>query len=45
MGKFHTSCKIVNPTDKSRSGVMSKLLVDTGSEFTRATFILSRFSE
>ena len=36
MGKFHTSCKIVNPTEKSRSGVMSKLLVDTGSESTWA---------
>ena len=36
MGKFHTNCKIVNPTEKSRSVVMPKLLVDTGSEFTWA---------
>jgi len=34
MGAFHAKCKIENPTDRSRSVVIPKLLVDTGSEFT-----------
>jgi len=34
MGTFHAKCKIENPTDRSRSVVVPKLLVDTGSEFT-----------
>ena len=34
MGTFHTKCKIENPTDRSRSVVIPKLLVDTGSEYT-----------
>src|SRR5918993_445430 len=34
MGAFHTRGKIENPTDRSRSVVIPKLLVDTGSEFT-----------
>jgi predicted aspartyl protease len=36
MGTFHTKCKIENPTDRSRSVIIPKVLVDTGSEFTRA---------
>jgi predicted aspartyl protease len=36
MGTFHTRCKIENPTDRSRSVVIPKLSVDTGSEFTWA---------
>jgi predicted aspartyl protease len=36
MGTFHTKCKIENPTDRSRSVIIPKLLVDTGSEFTWA---------
>ena len=34
MGTFHTKCKIENPTDRDRSLVVPKLLVDTGSEYT-----------
>ena len=34
METFHTKCKIENPTDRTRSVVIPKLLVDTGSEFT-----------
>ena len=36
MGTFHAKCKIENPADRSRSVVIPKLLVDTGSEFTWA---------
>lgn len=36
MGTFHVKCKIENPTDRSRTVVIPKLLVDTGSEFTWA---------
>jgi predicted aspartyl protease len=36
MGTFHTKCKIENPTERSRSVVIPKVLVDTGSEFTWA---------
>jgi len=34
MGTFYVKCKIENPTDRSRSVIIPKLLVDTGSEFT-----------
>jgi predicted aspartyl protease len=34
MGTFYTNCKIENPSDRSASVVIRKLLVDTGSEFT-----------
>src|SRR5262245_33385323 len=34
MGTFHAKCKIENPTARSRSVVIPKLLVDTASEFT-----------
>jgi len=34
MGTFHTKCKIENPTDRTRSVVLPKLLVDSGSEYT-----------
>jgi predicted aspartyl protease len=36
MGTFYAKCKIENPTDRSRSVVIPKFLVDTGSEFTWA---------
>jgi predicted aspartyl protease len=36
MGTFYAKCKIENPTDRSRSVVIPRLLVDTGSEFTWA---------
>lgn len=34
MGTFHTNCKVENPSDRSASVVIRKLLVDTGSEFS-----------
>jgi predicted aspartyl protease len=34
MGTFFTGCKIENHVDRSRSVRISKLLVDTGSEYT-----------
>jgi len=34
MGIFYVRCKFENPSDRSKSVVISKLLVDTGSEFT-----------
>jgi predicted aspartyl protease len=34
MGTFHTRCRIANSVDRARSAVISKLLVDTGSEYT-----------
>lgn len=34
MGTFYTKCKIENPTDRTRSVVIPKLLVDSGSEYT-----------
>src|SRR5882724_1165278 len=36
MGTFYAECKIENPTDRSRSMAIPKLLVDTASEFTWA---------
>jgi len=34
MGAFHVKCKIENPVDRTRSALVSKLLVDNGSEFS-----------
>jgi len=34
MGTFFIRCKIENIVNRSQSAVMSKMLVDTGSEFT-----------
>ena len=34
MGTFYVRCKFENPVDRTRSVIVSKLLVDTGSEFT-----------
>ena len=34
MGTFYTKCKFENVTDRSKSVLLSKLLVDTGSEYT-----------
>ncbi len=37
MGTFHIGCKIENVVDRSKSATLSKLLVDTGSEYTWIT--------
>ena len=34
MGTFYTSCKIENAVDRNKGKVVSKMLVDTGSEYT-----------
>jgi predicted aspartyl protease len=34
MGTFYARCKIENSVDRSKSVVIPKLLVDTGSEYT-----------
>jgi predicted aspartyl protease len=34
MGTFHTSCRIANCVDRKKTARLSKLLVDTGSEYT-----------
>jgi predicted aspartyl protease len=34
MGTFYVKCRITNPSDRARSVVIPKLLVDTGSEYT-----------
>lgn len=34
MGTFYTRCKIENAVDRTKSAVVPKLLVDTGSEYT-----------
>jgi len=34
MGTFHTSCRVENHVDRSKSVRIGKLLVDTGSEYT-----------
>lgn len=34
MGTFYTRCRVENPSDRKSSAVISRLLVDTGSEFT-----------
>lgn len=36
MGTFYTKCKIENVTDRSKSVVLPRMLVDTGSEYTWA---------
>ena len=42
MGTFYVRCKIENHVDRSKSVVVPKLLVDTGSDYT---WIPSRFLE
>ncbi len=37
MRTFHTSCKILNHTDRTKSVDLPKLLVDSGSEYTWVT--------
>lgn len=34
MGTFYTNCKVTNHVDRKKSTEISKLLVDTGAEFT-----------
>jgi predicted aspartyl protease len=34
MGTFYTKCKIENAVDRKRSAVLSRIPVDTGSEYT-----------
>jgi predicted aspartyl protease len=34
MGTFYARCKLENPSDRSKSVVIPRLLVDTGREFT-----------
>jgi predicted aspartyl protease len=34
MGIFYAKCKIENPVERSKSAVIPKLMVDTGSEYT-----------
>jgi predicted aspartyl protease len=34
MGTFYTKCKIENSVDRTKSVIIPKLLVDTGSEYT-----------
>ena len=36
MGTFYTKCKLENVTDRSKSVVLPRILVDTGSEYTWA---------
>jgi predicted aspartyl protease len=36
MGTFYTKCKIENVTERGKSIVLPRLLVDTGSEYTWA---------
>ena len=36
MGTFYTKCKLENISDRRKSVVLPKLLVDTGSEYTWA---------
>ncbi len=37
MGTFYTGCKVENVVDRSKATTLSKLLVDTGSEYTWIT--------
>ena len=37
MGTFHVGCKIENIVDRTKSAALSKVLVDTGSEYTWVT--------
>src|SRR5215471_18405302 len=34
MGTFFTRCKIENPVQRSKSAIVPRMLVDTGSEYT-----------
>ena len=34
MGTFHTKCRIEDTVERSRSAIVSKMLVDSGSEYT-----------
>ena len=34
MGTFHTGCKVENHVQRTKTVVIPKLLVDTGSEYT-----------
>ena len=34
MGSFYVKCKIENPVNRAKSTIVSRLLVDTGSEYT-----------
>ncbi|MDZ7291007.1 MAG: hypothetical protein ONB44_07360 [candidate division KSB1 bacterium] len=34
MGSFYTKCKVENSLDRTKSTVVSRLLVDTGNEYT-----------
>ena len=34
MGDFHTKCRIENPVERGKSALVSKVLIDTGSEYT-----------
>jgi predicted aspartyl protease len=34
MGTFYTRCKVKNITDRTKSAIIPKLLVDTGSDYT-----------
>jgi hypothetical protein len=36
MGAFYTKCKIENVSDRSKSVILSRILVDTGREYTWA---------
>jgi predicted aspartyl protease len=36
MGTFSTACEIANIVDRSKSFIVSRMLVDTGSEYTWA---------
>ena len=35
MGTFHIKCRVENSVERARSAVVSNVLVDTGSEYTR----------
>jgi predicted aspartyl protease len=37
MGTFHVGCKVENVVNRSKSATLSKVLVDTGSEYTWVT--------
>jgi hypothetical protein len=34
MGIFYVGCKLENVVDRSKSATLTKMLVDTGSEYT-----------
>src|SRR5712692_1586693 len=34
MGSLHTRCRIANPSRRTKSAAIPKILVDTGSEYT-----------